>query len=81
MDATAEELKKLRELRKNLANKLAKSTEATIGHIENGSYELVEEALIECQEGICDLRDKLAAKSTKRRTRNAETIKQASQAG
>lgn len=69
-----EELKRLRELRKNLANKLAKSAEAAIEHIENGSYELVEEALVECQESICELKDKLEAKKNKGRVRNAEQI-------
>lgn len=81
MDSTAAELKRLRELRKNLASKLAASAEAVIGHIENGSYELVEEALVECQAGICELRDKIEAKKNKRRTRNAERTEQASQAG
>lgn len=74
------ELKRLRELRKDLANKLAKSAEEAMAHIENGSYDLIEEALIECQASICGLRDKLEEKKNKRHKRNAESI-EAGQAG
>jgi hypothetical protein len=78
MDATKAKLAEMKKLRKDLASKLAKSAQDAVGHFENGSFEVVEQALVDCMEGICELKERIEKTSKKRRTpTNANSTKEA----
>lgn len=74
------ELARLKKERRALAKKLSDSAESVIKHVENGSFEIVESALMGCREAICEVQNQMQEQRTKRRARKNTSIAQASPA-
>ena len=80
-DDIVAQISRFREIRKNLAKQLAQAASVAVAHIENGSFEVVEEALMNCQAGICEMKETIKTDKKKRRARKHDTTAQTSQAG
>jgi len=63
--------------RRALIKKVAETAAIAIEHIENGSFELVEQALTECKDDLCQMGQTIKQDKKKRRGRKNEIIAQA----
>lgn len=65
-----QEIAKCRAIRKEQIEKISALAGTADAHIENGSFEMVEQALVECQEQMCEMKETMRQDRKKRRARN-----------
>lgn len=80
-ERTDSEILKMKESRRSRSARIAETALEAIRHIENGSFEAVEEALADCQDGICELKQAINQDKKKRRARKHDSIAQTSPVG
>lgn len=69
-DTTEREVAKCRATRKKQMEKLSELAIVVDAHIENGSFEVVEQALVECKDQVCEIQETMRQDRKKRRARN-----------